>query len=199
MTDIPHYDPFVREGFLDPDACTTTRAEMGRQLGDPATITRSDGVTLISERVRRASRIRVPDSLYASMSARIEALLPEISEHFGVPLQGAQPLQFMMYRKGDFILPHADTCTDPRVSTTLRARRVTVIVFLNEPDSRASPESYQGGDLRLFDPEGRTRSGTCRWTFPARTGTLLAFPSTMTHEVTRLYGGARFTIVTWLT
>jgi predicted 2-oxoglutarate/Fe(II)-dependent dioxygenase YbiX len=60
-------------------------------------------------------------------------------------------------------------------------RRVSAIVFLSDRSE------YEGGTVRFLH-HGEA---------PATRGTLLAFRSELTHEVTRLERGERYTVVTW--
>ena len=67
----------------------------------------------------------------------------------------------------------------------LAFRKISVIVFLSDPSA------YDGGSLLVHGP------------YPEKTavaavqGTLFAFPSETTHEVSPLVRGERYTIVSW--
>ena len=85
---------------------------------------------------------------------------------------------FVAHQDGNTPLLHDDT----------RFRRISVVLFLSEP------ESYGGGAL-LF--HGRYPDFDTRHEVAAAPGTLVAFRSETTHEVTPVTRGERFTIVSW--
>lgn len=65
---------------------------------------------------------------------------------------------------------------------------MSVVVFLSEESA------YSGGSLVLHGPYPDFEK---RHPVPAAPGSLIAFPSETTHEVTPMTGGQRYTIVSW--
>ena len=94
--------------------------------------------------------------------------------------------QFLRYRAGDFFVAHQDGNTGLINLESDRLRRVSVTVLLNDHTD------YEGGALVFSD----YRTGK-RVEFAGEAGTLLAFRSETTHEVTPVKSGERYSIVTW--
>ena len=138
--------------------------------------------------VRTAWEVPIPDA--ADVSTRVTALRSELSDHFGGPLGDLEEPTFLLYRAGGFYRPHRDRAsrTDDAAGTA-RARRVSIVVFLNA--------GYTGGALTLYglidDPVWRDYG----FAVPATTGLLVAFPSDLLHEVTPVTAGERYTAVSW--
>jgi predicted 2-oxoglutarate/Fe(II)-dependent dioxygenase YbiX len=114
----------------------------------------------------------------------LESVRERLSDYFRIPLASFEEPQFLRYKEGDYFVAHQDGNT-PSIFDDSRHRRVSLIVFLSDP------ASYSGADL-LFHT-----SFTERVTVPAPRGTAVAFRSELTHEVTPLVTGERYTIVTW--
>jgi SM-20-related protein len=134
----------------------------------------------VDHRVRRVRKIDAPDDLSRVLRNALEAVQPQLSEHFGIALTHFEPPQFLRYETGDFFVAHQDGNT-PLVHDDTLNRRVSAIVFLSDSGD------YDGGALR-FQKGGDA---------PAVQGSLLAFRSELTHEVTPVERGERFTVVTW--
>ena len=79
-------------------------------------------------------------------------------------------------------------------STSSRFRRVSAVIFLNRQSEGPLPGSYAGGSLMLHGPY---TGPELRVAMPALPGSLIAFRSETTHEVTPVTRGERFTIVSW--
>jgi len=135
--------------------------------------------------VRRATRLIVPADLRDTMMQRFELAKSQMERSFGVALYSCEEPQFLHYRGGDFFVAHQDGNT-PLTRDDSRHRRVSVVVFLNE--------DYGGGEL-LF--HGEYPDWLARHRAPAAPGTLVAFRSETTHEVTPVTHGDRYTIVSW--
>ena len=91
----------------------------------------------------------------------------------------------------------ADTSDTGMAPDFLRQRRISTVIFLGHPADDGEDDGGRGGDLvfhgLIDDPRMRDRG----FAFPPEEGTLLAFPSTVLHEVTTVSSGHRYSIVTW--
>tara|TARA_B100000459_G_C8501841_1_gene167714 strand:- start:27 stop:635 length:609 start_codon:yes stop_codon:yes gene_type:complete len=97
-------------------------------------------------------------------------------EAFKCPLKKIEPIQFGQYGRGEFYDWHMDA--GPRVD-----RDISASVFLDDP------KSYEGGDFQFF---------TDSILPPVQEqGTILVFPSLMTHQVTKVKKGKRHSLVLW--
>ena len=70
-------------------------------------------------------------------------------------------------------------------------RQVTIVLFLESSREIEPSGGFSGGVLRLFPDDGDPIE------IVAKGGTLVAFPASMPHEVTRVTSGRRDAIVDW--
>jgi predicted 2-oxoglutarate/Fe(II)-dependent dioxygenase YbiX len=155
--------------------------------GDAATVYGRAAAGAVDSLVRRTTRLVPSAEALAVVNAALGAAQQQLSEHFGVPLASFEEPQFLRYREGDYFVAHQDGNT-PIIRDDSRHRRVSVIVFLSKPSD------YAGGALVFH---GDYRQPHLRVVAPCEAGTLLAFPSELTHEVMPLTAGERYTIATW--
>jgi predicted 2-oxoglutarate/Fe(II)-dependent dioxygenase YbiX len=134
----------------------------------------------VDHRVRRVTKIDAPAEIAHALDRALGAVQPRLEEHFGVALTRFEPPQFLRYQTGDFFVAHQDGNT-PLIHDDTMNRRVSAIVFLSDAGD------YDGGALR-FQNGGDA---------PVVQGSLLAFRSELTHEVTPVERGERLTVVTW--
>jgi SM-20-related protein len=175
-------------------ACAQIVAELRASQGAAATVTAGTPARDVQPEIRKATLL-VPSP---AMRARIRQCLldrqPAIEEHFGVGLAGPEEPQFLRYEAGDYFVAHQDGNT-PLVFDDSRFRRISVVIFLNAQSESPAAGAYGGGSLVLH---GHGPGDAARSPVPARPGTLLAFRSETTHEVTPVTHGERYTIVSWL-
>ena len=118
--------------------------------------------------------------------------MPAIGEHFGVRLSECEEPQFLRYRKGDFFVAHQDGNTGLLRLDTER-RLVSTVIFLSREAETPEPGVYCGGSLVFTNHRGKYEKFHLR----ADPGTLIAFRSETTHEVTPVTHGERHSIVSW--
>jgi predicted 2-oxoglutarate/Fe(II)-dependent dioxygenase YbiX len=192
-----HFGILHVRSFLDTATCGRLCAELRDACGGPATVIRG-GAGEVDERVRRVTWARVSAPTRALVAERLGALIPAIEQHFGTRLCRYEDPSFLRYGQGDFYLAHRDRAEDHEADPEFRARKVSVVAFLNQPDGSPAPEGYGGGALTfagLFDDPRLRRMGV---PLRAETGLLVAFRSDLLHSVTPVTHGERYTIVTWL-
>ena len=149
------------------------------------------GVVNVS--ARRSKRVTVSEATAERVRQRLLAAMAPLAEHFGAQVSTCEAPQFLRYDEGDFFVPHQDGNT-PLVHDDSRFRRISAVIFLSPRSEEPAPGTYGGGDhsvhgrnVRQFEPT--PASGT--------PGTLVAFPTEETHEVTPVTHGVRFTIAAW--
>jgi predicted 2-oxoglutarate/Fe(II)-dependent dioxygenase YbiX len=82
----------------------------------------------------------------------------------------------------------------PLVHDESRFRRISVVVFLSTPSAEPAPDTYGGGSLVFH---GVYNKPTPPLAVNPEPGTLIAFRSETTHEVTMVTHRVRYTIVSW--
>ncbi|HYO75207.1 MAG TPA: 2OG-Fe(II) oxygenase [Thermoanaerobaculia bacterium] len=147
----------------------------------------------VDRRVRSVQALQVDEALRGSVVTLLDAARARIAAHFEVALERAEEPQFLRYVPGDFFVAHQDGNTG-LVRADSEQRRISAVIFLNGKSAEPMEGTYGGGELVLH---GRYPNFEERYPLPARPGSLVAFRSETTHEVTPVAHGNRYTIVSW--
>ncbi|TPL77675.1 2OG-Fe(II) oxygenase [Mesorhizobium sp. B2-3-15] len=178
---------------FDEAACSALCAEIREAGGRPAGLLgRTDQKPAWPE-VRRTRRAEVSEAAAARVNGVLAQQRPVLERHFGLALGTWERPQFLHYREGDFFVPHQDGNT-PLIHDESRFRKISAVLFLNRQSDDPSPANYAGGSLVLHGPYSGPH---LRVAMPALPGSLIAFRSETTHEVTPVIRNERFTIVSW--
>jgi predicted 2-oxoglutarate/Fe(II)-dependent dioxygenase YbiX len=117
--------------------------------------------------------------------------MDQVAKHFDVVVSEYEDPQFLRYQKGDFFVAHQDGNTGLLRLETER-RLMSMVIFLSREAESPEVGVYCGGSLVFTNLRDSTK-------FRLRTepGTLIAFRSETTHEVTPVTYGERYSIVSW--
>ncbi len=187
---------FVVQKFLDPDLCNQLVSEARSAARAPAGVRRGSDFVVVPDE-RSTKRVQVPDSAVSLVQSRLLALTPRLGKHFGVTLAGCQPPSFLVYGKGDFYLAHVDSSDDQTAPQRVKERQVSVVVFLNGETDSPQENCYGGGSLTLYGLMPDPRAALFGFPLVGEAGLLVAFRSSLTHEVKPVTHGERYTIATW--
>jgi SM-20-related protein len=179
------FDLLRLDSFFDAATCNAIVEELRTASAEAATVYGSSAGAAVQPRVRSVRRVDVSRELHELVSGRFLAHMPEIAQHFSVALDSCEPPQFLRYEPGDFFVAHQDGNT-PLLRDDSQSRRVSIVAFLNA--------DYDGGVLTLH---GSYPDYNVRRPVVGDPGTLVAFRSETTHEVTPVTHGERYTIVSW--
>ena len=146
----------------------------------------------VDERIRSTRRVSPSANTVAYVTRRLEEHRRHLESRFGVALSGYEPPQFLCYRVGDFFVAHQDGNTGLVNLDSDRTRRISITLFLNNQSAERQSDTYDGGSLVFSD----WRTGS-RHEVSGEAGTLVAFRSETTHEVTPVTHGERYAIVCW--
>jgi SM-20-related protein len=193
MTPPQPYDLFLFKDFFDAPTCERIAAEMRAAAGRPASVYGSVESGAVDERVRRAARLSPSRETVEFVRRRLLSCMEEVAAHFGVGLGDCEEPQFLRYRTGDFFVAHQDGNTGLLRLESDAARRVSAIIFLSRQSEAPEPGAYCGGSLVFSDYRG----GQSNYSLSGEPGTLVAFRSETTHEVTPLTHGERLSIACW--
>ena len=180
------------EDFLDPPTRDAVLTDARAAAGAAATV-HGHGRTDVVTRVRHATQLAVSDAARRLVDQRLSNLTPALTARFGVALSAHEPLQFLRYETGGFFVAHQDGNT-PLTRDRTRDRRISIVIFLNAQTPENLPGGYTGGELVFHAPYPQV---DLRQAVVGAAGSLLAFRSETTHEVTMVTGGERYTIATW--
>lgn len=148
----------------------------------------------VEQAVRQTLRFRPSDATVQLVIDRLLQFKPVAEKHFDVALSECEDPQFLRYREGDFFVAHQDGNTGVLRLDTER-RRVSTVIFLTRETETLRADAYCGGSLLFTDI--RPGSSEPQFHFIAEPGTLIAFRSETTHEVTPVMHGERYSIVSW--
>jgi SM-20-related protein len=188
---------FIREDFLEPEECARLRAEM---RGAPSSAAKvgmyGSSDSAVKPNKRKTKLIEVSEETRASIVARFLDIKPLIEGHVGLPL-GAEleTPKFLIYETGDFFEAHSDRRDDDVAPRIARLRRVNMVLFLNGQSETPTTETFAGGSLTLYGLLDKPVWRDYGLRVTATPGLLVAFPSTLIHEVPTIVHGERYTIV----
>jgi len=187
---------FVAKDFFDAELCARIRSALRLAAGRQATVHKK-GISVIDEKARRATRVEVDAPTMSCVEERLQGLTPALERHFNLVLTGCETPQFLVYREGDFFLPHQDRGRGPDAPQYLRDRRVSTVVFLNGQAEEPGPDAYCGGSLKLYGLIDEPLWKACGFPLIGEAGLLVAFRSDVLHEVEAVIHGERHSIVSW--
>lgn len=189
---------FVRPGFLDRPACDAICAEMAAAPATPARVARDSAQTAEST-VRRTLDVLMPSTARQQLERAFDDLVPALAAHFDEPLARVEDIHFLRYRPGDFFAPHTDSSSDADARPAIRARRVSIVLFLNGHAQTPAAGQFSGGALRLFGlVKDEPALAALALPLHAAPGMLVAFPSALRHAVEPVTAGERLCVVAWL-
>lgn len=110
---------------------------------------------------------------------RIDAVVREVNQTYRFDLSGYNLIQIARYSEGNYYDWHLDIGS--KVAST---RKLSITVQLSDP------EDYDGGELELFS---FTRKKPTR-----NIGSIIVFPSFLTHRVAPVTRGMRWSLVAWV-
>ena len=191
---------FAIPGFLTPEECAEWRSVANATEGKEAMVyTGTEPV--VQDDLRKTLGVIVEGPLRASLEARVRALRPVLEKEFDVKLGDSDRVQCLVYRTGDYFRLHSDVggTTEQgelsEIAKRINSRRVTILVYLNEPNHETEP--YGGGVLSLFGLMGGEAGKEFGFPVDVETGLLIAFRPTLLHEVSPVEHGKRYSLVTW--
>lgn len=179
---------FISPDVMDAPSCRRVQAAMDAGTPEQAEVL-SDGFE-VQEDVRRATQIDIADAVLAMVDATLDSVRIPVASFYRLVLQSREGVSFMRYDTGGFYKPHVDRAHVPSWPLSER-RQITMVLFLESSRDVEPAGGFSGGHLRLFPEDGDPIE------IAPTAGTLVAFPASMLHEVTRVTSGRRDTIVDW--
>jgi SM-20-related protein len=187
-------DLFLVKQFLEPNTCQAIVAEMDASHGDAATVYGRAASGVVDQSVRQTLRICPSAATIEFVTHRLVACKQAVEKHFAVTLAECEDPQFLCYRKGDFFVAHQDGNTGLLRLDTER-RLVSLVIFLSRESDTPQAGAHCGGSLLFTNHRADPNRG--QFQMIAEPGTLIAFRSETTHEVTPVTHGERYSIVSW--
>lgn len=189
---------FVAEDFLDIDSCSSLQSEMDASAFEKATVIKDGQEGILDEESRRVLSVQVTEGMWRSVRERLRAIRPSLEEHFRIPLsRKCHGPDFLIYHPGGFYRPHRDASEGS--PDHIRARRVSVVLFLNGQSKEPTPDTFGGGGLTFYGLMDGPEWSKCAFTLDPSSGLLVAFRSDTLHEAQPVSFGKRYVIATWFT
>jgi predicted 2-oxoglutarate/Fe(II)-dependent dioxygenase YbiX len=185
-----HFNLFLLRNFLDSETCAKLRAELIESPTTQAPVYIQGTEGTIHENIRKTTSMHPSRDTLDRVHELFVEQMSALSQHFGDTLTDCEQPQFLRYVKGDFFVRHQDGNPRQDDFDHLRARRISIVVFLNGFSAEPHEGSYTGGVLNFYDQ-------TREFGLEGETGLLVAFTSDTLHEVLPVTDGERFTIITW--
>lgn len=192
---IAKYELLVARGFLDESTCNRIIEEALIATHRPATVYGLTDSGAVEERVRKASRFTPSATAVEFVTQRLLDYKQTVERHFQTTLRDVEEPQFLRYQVGDFFVAHQDGNTGLIRIVTDAARKISIVIFLNRQTDEPIPGTYCGGSLKFSDY--RAEAAEREFSVPAEAGMLVAFRAELTHEVTPVTHGERYSIVSW--
>ena len=175
-------DVFTVKQFFEPTLCDAIVGEMKGAESSAATVYGRNTSGSIDANVRKTLRVVPSTETIALVTQRLLSCKSDVEKHFGVTLNECEDPQFLRYREGDFFVAHQDGNTG-LMKLDSESRLISTVIFLN---------AFYGGGSLVFSS---VRAPSVQMV--AEPGTLVAFRSETTHEVTPVTHGERFSIASW--
>ncbi|HEX3251501.1 MAG TPA: 2OG-Fe(II) oxygenase [Pyrinomonadaceae bacterium] len=184
-----NFDLFVVPQFFDLRLCETILAELKTLEGNAATLYGRNTTGFIDERARKTLRLKPAEETVKLVVARLWECKEAVEKHFAVTLKECEDPQFLRYREGDFFVAHQDGNTG-MLNLDTEQRLISTVIILSRESEQPEADTHSGGSLVFSDLDNKFRP-------PVEPGTLIAFRSETTHEVTPVTHGERFSIASW--
>ena len=192
---VAHYGLLIHRNFIDDAVCNSIIEQTRCNSSTRATVYgRADG-DMVDERVRKASRITPTTNDINHVTRRLLDYKGTIERHFNSALRDCEAPQFLRYEVGDFFVAHQDGNTGLIRLASDKERRISIVIFVNNQTEEPIANTFSGGSLRFSDY--RANPQLRQFDLAAETGMLVAFRSEITHEVTPVTHGERYSIVSW--
>jgi SM-20-related protein len=184
----------IVEDFVEAPLLTDLLGDLKSATSRQAEFYQVESGWKVNEEIRRAKWLEPSTAIRTRLNEQLQALKPRIEDHFHLSLEAFEELQFLRYEAGDYILLHVDT--QGGAEGELGQRKVSVIIYFNQQSDDGAPGSYAGGSF-VFGMPNKAVGRMMSLPLAVRAGLLVAFPSTIPHEVRPIAHGVRYSAVTW--
>jgi len=192
---VDRYGLLLTPNFLADAMCQKIIAATHVSDAQAATIYGYGESAHVSNGIRKATRLQLPPATTAFVTNRLLEHKRTIEQHFSLSLNDCEDPQFLRYEVGDFFVAHQDGNTGLLKLTSDAERKVSIVIFLNAQSEETDAGTYSGGSLKFSDYAAQAPYDA--FELPVSPGMSVAFRSELTHEVTSVTRGQRYSIVSW--
>lgn len=188
---------FVAENVLTAEECRELRAKSLSSKIEAATTVNSENEIKLNEAVRKTKNVEIDYEMQHFLFKKIMSLKPQVEEFFSIELERCQTPQLLIYLNGDYFKVHRDVNEENVSNPVIADRKISTVIFLNEQTPEPQENCFGGGALNLYGLIDQPAWQDKAFPIKGQTGLLIAFRSTVLHEVTEVTHGERFTVVDW--
>ncbi len=137
--------------------------------------------------------------LQERLENKISDIKPAVEDFFSIKLSEPKKPYYAIYQTGDFVERHADAHPNVKNTNEIKSTRIVIIILLNDNIGEATDENasnFTGGHLTFYGVIKDKAFKEYGYPLKAKAGTLIAFPATCLHEVTKVTSGVRYVVNT---
>ena len=171
-----------KENFLSESQCVKLMRYLERNEPTISELAGNYDNNIMNKEVRDNQEVKINDE---KLNNKLKMLF-ELANHsiFKYNIQELESVKILKYGVGGKYKWHTD-CGAKETST----RKLTAIVQLSDETN------YEGGDLEFGITDD---SGEKNYTAPRTRGSIIIFPSFLSHRVTPITKGRRYSLITWM-
>ncbi len=185
--------PTCIPGFLSRDECRELIAEVDAGAPEQAQVWIGNDFGVHPDSRLGAVATLTPDT-ELRVQDRLWGVVIELERRFVCQVSHLSGVTALIYGRGDHFAAHSDGGDDDDGPPEVRRRRISLVVALNE-----GARDFEGGELHFYPgctPEDAARAEHIV-SVRSEPGLLIAFPSPMTHGVTPVLDGCRYSLALW--
>ncbi len=192
---LKQFGLYAVDNFIGRDLC--------EELTKEVRLAENDGIQCLGNEElddpqNREFRPFVTDKLESGKLSIIEdkiiSIKPDLEAHFEQNLTSAQAPLVGVYDVGSFSAKHVDAVEGQTEYRGVKAKKLTIVLFLNDESDEDLEDAYQGGKLTFYDIVDTPPFNQFGLPVKGKAGTIVIFPATNLHEVTPITRGKRFMV-----
>ena len=180
MNNVPRF--WMWDKFLTPENCDALIAEYYKPEEEKAAEIGGAEGGVVNLGYRKTDVCWIPTSEAISLLLLSKSLVANYKAGWGFDIEDCEPTQIAKYVEGG----HYDWHTDETFFQKQKGyhRKVSSVLFLSDPST------YTGGDFLFETVDGEQK-------IEVGAGTILCFPSELSHKVTPVTEGVRYSLASW--
>jgi len=194
IEELAQFGVYCQQNFLSPlEANRLTETMLASESTPSQVYLESVRSYAVDPERRRNDSLLVPSDTREQITASFTDAMAKVGAHFSRTLTVCQPLEFLRYGPGDCFLAHTDSAPAGSGSPEQNRRAISMVLFAN--GQGPGEGQFGGGELTLCVFGTNVNFGI---DLAPEAGLLVAFPSSMMHEVLPVESGIRCSVTGWI-
>jgi predicted 2-oxoglutarate/Fe(II)-dependent dioxygenase YbiX len=181
--------------FLSLEECGEIIRTIEASPREPAQVVRA-GETILDQSLRSCFDHHLPDAFKRSIGDRMATYFEAHRAKFDSDADHIYGPYFMSYQQGSYFRAHRDVANHRNDPLRLAAHRWSLLVYLNGREATGSLPTFEGGALIIYESHPKLHDR--RVIIVPQPGMLVAFRSSLMHEVAVVQQGTRYAIAGWM-